>query len=701
MTKLENTINKTMLVIGSWQIDPNALCLTKGEQQVKVQPKVMELLLYLANRPNQVVLREELIENIWSETSATDDTLNNTVGKLRRVLVADGKCETYIQTIPKKGYCLKAPVNNVSQQSQKITNLGQRSIFILVTAVVIFGYFIFGYNSTEESSNRDFSDPTREVAITSHQDLELFPALSPDNTQMTFIRVAPDMQKNKLIIKQLESGTERELNDINGLYGNPRWSPDGKRIAFIHMAGETCTIRIVNSQGGPSRFISECSGTLVRTLRTSLAWMPDGKHLIVAKNQAENSSLALFKVDINSGHTSQLTFPKNMVIGDSNQAVSLDGKQLAFTRTDDVTGDHIVVLNLSNQNEIKYAHEQAFIQGIDWIDEGALLFSSSANHRSEIRMLDLDNGIEHRRVASGRGAIHLDYAAGSKQLTYAELNSNANVVIRKRINQNDATIIDELKSSKWEREAVFSPDGKLVAYIRTSINGAELWLYDLKLKSERRLVEVNDQFLTQISWSRDNQKIAVQVKDQVSANIHIYDIERDHFYQFLADGDNIQTKAAWLPDSKGLVFTSKSQGNWEIYQASLDGSNIQLLTDNGGDHIELNDSGDVVYFSRANEPGLWQLSLNATHPVEVTRITEKIEVNFQYWVYKNKTFYYLARTGSSSNKIYSFNPDTDNLSVYYSSKIPFNYFDIHNDIIVTADIKEFTGDIYLLDFLKR
>jgi len=276
-----------------------ALTLQKDGKIVKVQPKVIQLLNYLAKFPGEVILRDDLIANVWPEVSATDDTLNNMIGKLRRILIADQCCQNYIVTIPKKGYCLKA---NVSEVGIRSSNKNGKRLLFYILLTVISGAFLYSLyfsviyfnNATSESSTFNFNHNYQIEAVTSHQALEIFPALSPSSKHIAFIRVAEGLQQNTLIIKELGSGNERELNDIKGLYGNPVWSADGKKIAYIHMIASTCTVRMVDMLGGPSQFISDCSGELIRTMRKSLLWQHHTNSLIFSKSSKNKGVVALF-----------------------------------------------------------------------------------------------------------------------------------------------------------------------------------------------------------------------------------------------------------------------------------------------------------------------------------------------------------------------------------------------------------------------
>jgi DNA-binding winged helix-turn-helix (wHTH) protein/TolB-like protein/Tfp pilus assembly protein PilF len=97
------------LQVGDWLVEPALNQLSAAGTTVKLEPKTMALLCYLAERSGQVVSREALLAAIWPGVVVGDDSLTQAVIKLRKAL-GDADASTYIQTIPKRGYRLVATV---------------------------------------------------------------------------------------------------------------------------------------------------------------------------------------------------------------------------------------------------------------------------------------------------------------------------------------------------------------------------------------------------------------------------------------------------------------------------------------------------------------------------------------------------------------------------------------------------------------
>ena len=83
----------------------------------QLDPKVMAVLVLMAEHPGEVMLREDLVTHLWGNVVVTDDALTRCFYELRRGLSHAGGDERYrqlIETLPKRGYRLNASVRAVA-----------------------------------------------------------------------------------------------------------------------------------------------------------------------------------------------------------------------------------------------------------------------------------------------------------------------------------------------------------------------------------------------------------------------------------------------------------------------------------------------------------------------------------------------------------------------------------------------------------
>ena len=96
--------------LGECVVHPLQGLIERPEGSEHVQPKVMEVLLCLAERPGDVVERDELVDRVWGRTAVTDEVLTRCISELRAALGDAREHPRYVQTIPKRGYRLVASV---------------------------------------------------------------------------------------------------------------------------------------------------------------------------------------------------------------------------------------------------------------------------------------------------------------------------------------------------------------------------------------------------------------------------------------------------------------------------------------------------------------------------------------------------------------------------------------------------------------
>ena len=99
-----------MLRIGAWRVDSALDEISRDGQTVKLEPKLMRLLVCLAEHAGQVVSVDQLLNEVWKDVIVTSDSVYHAVAALRRLLGDDAKEPVYIANVLRRGYRLIAPV---------------------------------------------------------------------------------------------------------------------------------------------------------------------------------------------------------------------------------------------------------------------------------------------------------------------------------------------------------------------------------------------------------------------------------------------------------------------------------------------------------------------------------------------------------------------------------------------------------------
>lgn len=115
-------------MVGNWLIEPAIERISKGDQDEKVEPRVMDLLVCLASNPGEVMTREELESTVWTGMVVGYDALTSAMIKLRKAFHDDSRNPQIIQTVSKRGYRLIAEVKPVNSVGSETTHHAPKSI---------------------------------------------------------------------------------------------------------------------------------------------------------------------------------------------------------------------------------------------------------------------------------------------------------------------------------------------------------------------------------------------------------------------------------------------------------------------------------------------------------------------------------------------------------------------------------------------
>jgi DNA-binding winged helix-turn-helix (wHTH) protein/tetratricopeptide (TPR) repeat protein len=78
--------------------------LTRGKLEVRVTPKSLAVLRTLAERPGQIITKEELFRTLWPDTAVSDAALSSCILELRQALQDDARHPRYIETVHRRGF---------------------------------------------------------------------------------------------------------------------------------------------------------------------------------------------------------------------------------------------------------------------------------------------------------------------------------------------------------------------------------------------------------------------------------------------------------------------------------------------------------------------------------------------------------------------------------------------------------------------
>jgi TolB-like protein len=203
-------MSERTLTFGRYRLEPMG-GLTSGGRNVHLTPKALALLSFIAERPGEIVTKDQLFGAVWPEVNVGDAALVTCVQELRRALKDDARRPRYIETLHRRGYrfvgkmAVAPPTAAVDNNGRALALPNRPSIAVLPFA-----------NMSDDPDQEHFADGISEDLITD---------LSRIHWLFVIARNSTFVYKNRAVdVKQVA----RELGVRYVLEGSVRRA--GKRI---------------------------------------------------------------------------------------------------------------------------------------------------------------------------------------------------------------------------------------------------------------------------------------------------------------------------------------------------------------------------------------------------------------------------------------------------------------------------------------
>ena len=114
-------------------------------ERIKLEPKVMAILVELARAPGEVIGRDDFANSVWRGRVVSDEVLSRDVSVLRSALGDDARAPHFIQTVPTVGYRLVADVSSLRQPGAR-----WRVVAGMVLLAAVAGAYVWLDDGAEE-----------------------------------------------------------------------------------------------------------------------------------------------------------------------------------------------------------------------------------------------------------------------------------------------------------------------------------------------------------------------------------------------------------------------------------------------------------------------------------------------------------------------------------------------------------------------
>jgi DNA-binding winged helix-turn-helix (wHTH) protein len=298
---------------GVFELDLRARELLKRGVRLRIHDQPFQVLVALAERPGEVVTREELRQRLWPGDTFVDfdHSINTAVNKLRETLGDSAETPRFIETIARRGYRFVAPVETVTvapstaaSGSAGMGPVGEvpgrpsktRSLVWAGSIAALLAASTAGVWLSRSRKEMPAA-PLVAVPLTTYPGLAMTPSFSPDGTQVAFTWCREGYGKNcHIYIKQIGIDQPFQLTADPAADGDPAWSPDGQTIAFVRSVNSTTLALVLAPQRGGRERVLERFDT---SRQKGALWDPWWPGLRI-----RNGSSVLFQPNSDPSHCS-------------------------------------------------------------------------------------------------------------------------------------------------------------------------------------------------------------------------------------------------------------------------------------------------------------------------------------------------------------------------------------------------------------
>ena len=600
------------VAFGRFQFESRLGRLMRDGHKIRLQPKPAAVLGRLLRNPGEVVSRDDLRKALWPEGTHVDFDLGIKVAiqKLRAALGDVFEEPIYIQTVPGVGYRFIAPVTAVGVTEgpgsevravpaalHSHRRLGLFWAGAVAAGLVIVVLAIASYRTLVLYFRSELPDPV-VTPFTSYPGHEAGASFSPDGTRIAFTWNGLDQNNFDVYVKQIGPGDPQRLTSAPDSDTHPRWSPDGKWIAFLrHRGPGTATVIAIPATGGPERKVGEAdfNGPMSGTLD----WSPDGQWLIITKRPSIDRGTGLALLSFETGEIRQITSPPAGQ-PDYAGAFAPDGHALAFLRTR-ARQARLMVLALSRSlDPVGQPAEFSFPQvltSVCWTaDSRDLVFPAGEGHESTMLWRMPASGRSPRRLLSflGNAAFFPTASRQGSRMAFVKFWQEGHLWALELDANGQPTGPAEkaFASTRPEYDPRFSPDGRKVVFQSARSGHYAVWVCETG-GANCFQISPPGPLAANPDWSPDGKWIAFNTFGDDGSEIHLV----------RSDGGKPKLLTRGTPEFEGAILPRWSRnGQWIYFQC---GGRAQIcrVASSGGDAHPVR--GAEGFFPDESPDGRW------------------------------------------------------------------------------------------------
>ncbi len=370
---------------------------------------------------------------------------------------------------------------------------------------------------------------------------------------------------------------------------DPQVSPDGQWVAFVVRKTD-----LDANRGRTDLWLVRTDGTGLRPLTTdpeadtNPRWGPDNRTIWFVSGRSGSSQV--WRIRIDGGEAEQVTKEPLDV---SNLVVARDGQRLAFTMDvfPDTNGPEATKKKLDEIERSKSSgriFDRLYVRHWDTWSDGRrshLFVMPTSGGKAVDVMANMDADTPSKPFG---GPEEITFTPNGKSVVFAAKNVGREEAWSTNFDlflapADGATPPQDLttENKAWDTQPIFSPDGKMLAYLAMSRPGYESDQYDVMVQnwpdgSKRNLTGAWDRSPSSICWSADGRSIYAVAENLGQQSLFAIDVADGKVRTIVPSGT---VEGLGVAGQRVVYGLSNMSAPTELYAAGADGDDARKLTD--------------------------------------------------------------------------------------------------------------------------
>ncbi len=584
---------------GPFSLDSAERLLTCDGKVVALAPKLLETLLVLVENSGRVMEKEELLKTLWPDSYVEESNLTTYVSQLRKALGENGEGQSYIETVPRRGYRFVAEVtiipaeatipvansfvihertdthilieeeitdeepvvetvampfhhlapaasNRLTTSPQRITIKTVRVAVFACCAVAIVALGVYLWKNRQAES-RTTSSAFQRMTITKLTTNGKIPlaAISPDGKYVAY--VLQESPQQSLWLRQTSTTSNVQVVPPTAVrFLSPTYSPDGTFIYYVTYQGLIGSLYQVPALGGTPR-------KLIEDVDSPVTFAPDGKRLAFLRNNPKAKESSLIVADA-EGANQFVVVTRKAPTNFSQDSMGMYGPSWS-------PDGHLIACSVANENNGTMVFNVIAVHVEDKTSQ--LLTEHKWHWTGQVAWLPDGKGLVANAWEQGTSTVsdqiwHIGYPGGAATRVTNDVNS-------------------------YKGLSVAAKTGALVTVQAAQVS--RLWI--MPTGEEKNALPITSGFgenyseFLGIDWTKD-ERIVYGSNASGNADIWIMDRDGKNQKQLTTNIEKDMTPVVSL-DGRYIVYVNFQGKTPHVMRMDMDGSNPKQLTNGQGE----------------------------------------------------------------------------------------------------------------------